>query len=157
MLTSALVLKIANLDEIFVVCTDACKQGIGGMLTQNGNVTNHESRNLKEHEHNYATHELELETIVHALNMWRHYLMGKKFELSVCHDGLKYLFKKHSLNEIQIMWMEFLCEYEFDIKHIKGKEKVVYALNRNIHVMYVETIGTGTSYLKYNIIEVNAI
>jgi hypothetical protein len=52
----------------------------------------YESRNLKEHERLYATHDLELGAIVHVLKMWRHYLMGKKFELRTDHSGLKYLF-----------------------------------------------------------------
>jgi hypothetical protein len=55
----------------------ACKEGIGGVLTQNGHVVCYESRKLKEHERNYATHDLELVAIVHALKMWRNYLMGK--------------------------------------------------------------------------------
>ena len=74
-----------------MVCTDACKEGIGGILTQNGHVIFYESRNLKEHEKNYDTHDLELAAIVHALKMWRHYLMGREFELRIDHHGLKYL------------------------------------------------------------------
>jgi hypothetical protein len=70
-------LKIVDPNESFVVCTDACKEGLRGFLTQNGHVIGYESRNLKEHERNYATHDLELAPIVHALRMWRHYLMGK--------------------------------------------------------------------------------
>jgi hypothetical protein len=89
LLTSAPILKIADPNEDFVVCTDACKEGLGGVLTQNGHVICYESRKLKEHERNYATHDLELATIVHALKMWRHYLMGRKFELRIDHSGLK--------------------------------------------------------------------
>jgi hypothetical protein len=74
------------------VCTDACKEGLGGVLSQEGFVVCYESRKLKEHENNYATHDLELEKIIHALRKWRHYLMGKKFELRKDHNGLKYLF-----------------------------------------------------------------
>ena len=77
MLTSARVIKIADPEGKFVVCTDPCKQGFGGVLMQDGHVINYESRNMKDHEQNYATHDLELETIIHALKMWRHYLMGK--------------------------------------------------------------------------------
>ena len=55
-------------------------------------------RKLKEHEHNYATYDLDLAAIIHALKMWRHYLMGKKFELRTNHDGLKYLFEQSNLN-----------------------------------------------------------
>jgi hypothetical protein len=53
--------------------------------------------------------------------MWRHYLMGKKFELRTNHSGLKYIFEKPTLNAKQTRWLEFLNEYDFDIKHIKGK------------------------------------
>jgi hypothetical protein len=81
LLTSALVLKIDDPNESFVVCTDACKEGIGGVLIQNEHVIGYESKNIKEHERNYATHDLELASIVHSLKMWRNYLMGKIFEL----------------------------------------------------------------------------
>ena len=64
-------------EKDFVVCTDACGQGIGEVLMQDNHVICYESRNLKEHEKNYATHDLELAAIVHALKMWRHYLMGR--------------------------------------------------------------------------------
>jgi hypothetical protein len=93
LLTSAPILKVADPDEDFVVCTNACKEGLGGVLMQNGHVICYESRKLKEHEINYATHDLELATIVHVLKMWRHYLMGRKFELRTYHSGLKYLFE----------------------------------------------------------------
>jgi hypothetical protein len=138
LLTSAPILKVADPDEDFVVCTDACKEGLGGVLTQNGHVICYESRKLKEHERNYATHDLELAAIVHALKMWRHYLMGRKFELKTDHSGLKHLFEQPTLNARQTRWLEFLSEYDFDIKHIKGKEnKVVDALNRRVHEMHV--------------------
>jgi hypothetical protein len=70
-LTSAPILKIADLDEDFVVCMDACKEGLDGVLSKKYRVVCYESRKLKEHERNYATHDLELATIVHALKMWR--------------------------------------------------------------------------------------
>ena len=92
LLTSAPILKIVDANVYFVVCIDACKEGLGGVLSQNGHVVCYESRKLKEHEILYATHDLDLATIVHALKMWRHYLMGRKFELKIDHSGLKYLF-----------------------------------------------------------------
>jgi hypothetical protein len=64
---------------------------------------------------------LELVSIVHALNMRRNYLMGKKFELRTYHSGLKYIFEKTNLSARKTRWMEFLSDYEFDIKHIEGK------------------------------------
>ena len=69
LLTSAPILKIANPEKDFVVCTDACGQGLGGVLMQDNHVVCYESRKLKYHEKNYATHDLELAAIVHALKM----------------------------------------------------------------------------------------
>jgi hypothetical protein len=92
---------------------------------------------FKEHERNYATHDLKLASIVHALRVWRHYLMGKRFELRTYHIGLKYLFEKTTLNARQTRWLEFLSEYDLDINHIKGKEnKLVDALSRRVHIMH---------------------
>jgi hypothetical protein len=154
LLTSAPILRIADPNEDFIVCTDACKEGLGGVLTQNGFVICYESRKLKEHERHYATHDLELAAIVHALRKWRHYLMGKRFELRTDHNGLKYLFDQPTLNARQSRWLEFLSEYDFDIKHIKGKEnKVVDALSRRVHELHATTISMYQSDLKDKIIE----
>ena len=124
------------------MCTDACKEGLGEVLSQEGFVICYESRKLKEHEKNYSTHDLELAAIVHGLRKWRHYLMGKRFELRTDHNGLKYLFDQPTLNVGKIRWLEFLCEYDFDIKHIKGKEnKVADALSRKVHELHATTIS----------------
>jgi hypothetical protein len=106
-------LKIVDPDEYFVVCTDAYKGGLGGVLSQKYHVVCYKSSKLKEHERNYATHDLELATIVHALKMWRHYLMGKKFELRTNQCGLKHLFGQPTLNSKKNRWLEFLSEYDF--------------------------------------------
>jgi hypothetical protein len=158
LLTSATILKVLDPDEDFVVCTDACKEGLGGVLMQNGQVICYESRKLKKHEINYTTHELKLTSIVNALRMWRHYLMGRKFELRKDHSGMKYLFEKPTLNDRQTIWLEFLSEYKFDIKHIKGKEnKLADAINRRVHKMHATTISMYRIDLKYKIIEVVTI
>jgi hypothetical protein len=97
---------------------------------------------LKDYKRNYATHDLELAAIVNALRKWRHYLMGKRFELRTDHNGLKFLFDQPNLNARQSRWLEFLSEYDFDIKHIKGKEnKVVDALSRKVHELHSTTIS----------------
>jgi hypothetical protein len=121
LLTSSPILRIADPNEDFIVCIDAYKEGLGGVLSQNGFVICYESRKLKEYERHYATHDLELATIVRALRKWRHYLMGKRFELRTYHNGLKYLFDQPTLNARKSRWLEFLSEYDFDIKNIKGK------------------------------------
>ena len=63
------------------MCTETSNEGLGGVLTQENYVDSYESRKLKEHEKNYTTHDLELVAIIHALKMWRHYLIGRKFLL----------------------------------------------------------------------------
>jgi hypothetical protein len=110
---------------------------------------------LKENERNYATHDLELAAIVHTLNKWRHYLMGKRFKLRIDHNGLKYLFDQPTLNVMQSRWLEFLCEYDFDIKHMKGKEnKVVDGLSRRVHELHDKTISMYQTDIKGRILEV---
>jgi hypothetical protein len=154
LLTSAPILKIADPSKDYIVCTDACKEGLGGVLSQEGFVICYESRKLKEHEKNYATHDLELAAVVHALRKWRHYLMGKRFELRTYQNSLKYLFDQPTLNARQIRWLEFLCEYEFDIKYIKGKDnKVVDALSRKVHELHATAISMYRTELKDRILE----
>jgi hypothetical protein len=80
--------------------------------------------------------------------------MGKKFELRTYHNGMKYLFEQPTLNAMQRRWLEFLSEYDFDIKHIKGKEnKVVVALSRRVHELHATTITMYQSYLNDRILE----
>jgi hypothetical protein len=125
-----------------------------GPQSEHGFVICYESRKLKEHEKNYATHDLELAAIVHALKKWRHYLMGRRFELRTDHNGLKYLFDQPTLNARQSRWLEFLCEYDFEIKHIKGKEnKVVDVLSRRVHELHATTISMYQNDIKRRILE----
>ena len=149
LLTIAPVLKVVYLEKYFVVCTDVCEQGLGGVLMQDNHMICYESRKLKEREKNYATHDLELAAIVYALRMWRHYLMGRIFELRTDHCGLKYLFDQPMLNARKSRWLEFLCEFDFKIKHIKGKEnKVVDALSRKVQEMHVASLSICQSDLR---------
>jgi hypothetical protein len=78
-MTHTPMLKIADPDNDFLVCTDACKEGLRGVLMQEGHIICYESIKLNEHQINYVTHDLELASIVHALKMWRHYLLGRRF------------------------------------------------------------------------------
>jgi len=155
LLTSAPILKIVDPDEDYVVCIDVYKEGIDGVLIQNELAICYESKKLKEHKINYSIHDLQLAAIVHALRMWRHYLMGRKFELRIDRSGLKYLFEQRTLNARHTRWMEFLSEYNFDINHIKGKNnKVVDALSRRVHKMNATFISMYMIDIKDRIIEV---
>jgi hypothetical protein len=154
LLTSAPILRIADPNVDFMVCKDECKEGLGAVLSQNGFVIYYESKKLKENEKNYSTHDLELAKIVHTLRKWRHYLMGRRFELRIDHNSLKYVFDQPTLNARQSRWLEFLCEYDFEIKHIKGKEnKVVDALRRRVHELHAIAISMYQTNIKRKILE----
>jgi hypothetical protein len=136
-------LNIADPDDDFLVCTVACKEGLRGILMQEGHVIFYTSRKLNEHEINYVTHDLDLATIVHALKMWRHYLLGRRFVLMTDHCGLRYMFDQPKLNARKARWMALLSEFDFEIKHIKGKEnRVAYSLSRSIKMIHLAAIRT---------------
>eukprot|EP00253_Pinus_taeda_P012699 PITA_12699 len=122
LLTSAPVLSIADPNKDYVVCTDASGEGVGGVLMQEGKVIAYESRKLKEHEKKYSDYDLELTAVIHALKMWRHYLLGRRFLLLTDHHSLTNYFSQPTLNARQAHWADFLSGFDFDIKHLKGKE-----------------------------------
>ena len=80
---------------------------------------------LKNHERNYPTHDMELSIIVFALKIWRHYLYGEQFEVFLDHKSLKYIFTQRDLNMRQRRWMEHLEDYDFTLHYHPGKENVV--------------------------------
>jgi hypothetical protein len=87
--------------------------------------------------------------------MWHHYLIGRKFVLMTDHNGLKHLFDQPHLNSKQARWLDFLSEYDFEIRHIKGKEnKVADALSRSMQVIHMETISICESNLKIRVKEI---
>ena len=131
-LVEAPVLQIPEVNEGMVVYTDASGSGLGAVLMQHGKVVAYASRQLKPNETKYATHDLELAAIVYALKLWRHYLLGAKFELFTDHQALKYLFSQKDLNMRQARWMEFLAAYDLDILYTPGKaNRVADALSRH--------------------------
>jgi hypothetical protein len=97
-LTSASVLVLPDLTKKFDIYYDASRQGLGCVLMQEGQVVCYASRQLKKHEENYPTHDLELAAVVHALNIWRHYLIRHRCEIYSDHKSLKYIFTQHDLN-----------------------------------------------------------
>ena len=114
-LTSTLVLAILRSGERFVIYSDASYQGFRCVLIQKGIVTAYRSRQLKPHQQNYPTHDLEFAAIVVALKIWRHYLFGEQFNLFSDHKSLKYLFSQKELNMRQRRWMELLKDYDFTL------------------------------------------
>ncbi|KAJ4718964.1 Retrotransposon protein, putative, Ty3-gypsy subclass [Melia azedarach] len=124
-LTSAPVLTLPSGTEGFVVYSDASRQGLGCVLMQHGKVIAYASRQLKKHELNYPTHDLELAAIVFALKIWRHYLYGTTCEIYTDHKSLKYLFTQKELNLRQRRWIELIKDYDCTIDYQPGKANVV--------------------------------
>ena len=105
----------------FVIYSDASLNGLGCVLMQDGKVITYTFRQLKLHEKNYPTHDLELAAIVFALKIWRHYLYGEKCRIFTDHKSLKYLMTKKDLNLRQRRWLEFIKDYELVIYYHPGK------------------------------------
>ncbi|KAL4028402.1 hypothetical protein IC575_011598 [Cucumis melo] len=99
--------------------------GLGCVLMQDGNVIAYASRQLKEHECNYPTHDLEQAAVVLALKIWRHYLFGEKCHIFTDHKSLKYIFDQKELNLRQRRWLELIKDYDCTIENHPGKANVV--------------------------------
>ncbi|MCO5575218.1 hypothetical protein L7F22_029016 [Adiantum nelumboides] len=116
LLAKSLVLKLPNFEKIFEVIVDACAKEVRGILRQEGHPIAYESRQLRVHERNYPTHDLKLLVVVHALKKWQHYLLSQIFELVIDHKSFKWIFTQPKLNMRQRRWVEFLQEFNFEIK-----------------------------------------
>ena len=111
---------------------------------QHGKVVAYASRQLKDHEKNYPTHDLELTAVVFALKIWRHYLYGEQFEIFTDHKRLKYIFMQKDLNLRQQRWVEYLKDYDFNLSYHPGKANVVAdALSRRTYAMASLMIKNG--------------
>jgi hypothetical protein len=124
-LTTMPVLTLPDIHQNFIIFCDASRQGLGCVLMQNEKVIAYASRLLKPHEQNYSTHVLELAAIVHALKIWRHYLIGNKCHVFTYHKSLKYILSQPDLNLRQRRWMELIKDYDIEIHYHPGKANVV--------------------------------
>ncbi|GJS12624.1 putative reverse transcriptase domain-containing protein [Tanacetum coccineum] len=111
--------------EDFVVYCDASLKGYGAVLMQREKVIAYASRQLKVHEENYTTHDLELGAVVFALRLWRHYLYGTKCVVFTNHKSLQYILNQKELNLRQRRWIELLSDYDCEIRYHPGKANVV--------------------------------
>jgi ribonuclease HI len=124
-LTTTSVLTLPDASKDFVVYCDSSRQGLGCVLMQGGKVVAYASRQLQKQEENYPTHDLELAAIIHALKIWRHYLMGNKCDIYTDHKILKYIFTQSELNLRQRRWLELIKDYDLSIHYHPGKANVV--------------------------------
>ncbi|GJY65263.1 putative reverse transcriptase domain-containing protein [Tanacetum coccineum] len=124
-LCSAPILALPEGSEDFVVYCDASHKGLGAVLMQREKVIAYASRQLKVHEKNYTTHDLELGSVVFALKLWRHYLYGTRCTVFTDHKSLQHILDQKDLNMRQRRWLELLSDYDCDIRYHPGKANVV--------------------------------
>ncbi|GJS47979.1 putative reverse transcriptase domain-containing protein [Tanacetum coccineum] len=92
---------------------------------QRGKVIAYASRQLKIHEKNYTTYDLELGAVVFALKIWRHYLYGTKSVIYTDHKSLQHIFSQKEVNMRQHCWIELFSDYDYEIRYHPGKANVV--------------------------------
>jgi hypothetical protein len=114
-LMSPPVLVMADLQKGFDIYCDASRLGLRCVLMQEGHVTAYASHQLRKHDLNYPTHDLELAVVVHALKIWRHYIMGTKCQIYTDHKSLKYIFTQKDLNFRQCRWLELIKDYDLPL------------------------------------------
>ena len=135
-------LTLPSGDEGYTEYSDASRVGLESVLMQHGKMIAYTSRQLKKHEQNYPTHDLEMAAVVFALKIWRHYLYGVTCEIYTDHKSLKYIFQQRDLNLRQRRWMQLLKDYDCSILYHPGKANMVAdALSRKsvgslAHIMH---------------------
>ncbi|GJR90132.1 retrotransposon protein, putative, ty3-gypsy subclass [Tanacetum coccineum] len=135
-LCNAPVLALPDGPEDFVVYYDASGLGLGCVLMQRGKVITYASRQLKIHEKNYTTHDLELGAVVFALKIWKHYLYKKKSIIYTEYKSLQHIFNQKELNTRQRSWIELFSDYDCKIRYNPDKANIVAdALSRKERIM----------------------
>ncbi|GJR26489.1 putative reverse transcriptase domain-containing protein [Tanacetum coccineum] len=148
-LCSAPILALPQGAENFIVYCDASHKGLGAVLMQNEKVIAYASRQLKIHEKNYTTHDLELGAVVFALKIWRHYLYGTKCTVFTDHKSLQHILDQKELNMRQRRWLELLSDYHCEIRYHLGKANVVTnALSRKERIKPLRTEAQKPENLK---------
>jgi hypothetical protein len=163
-LTTAPVLAQPDSSKPFDVYCDASGTGLGCVLMQDNRVIAYASRALRPHEQNYPTHDLELAAVVHALKMWRHYLMGTHCNILTEHKSLKYIFTQANLNMRQRRWLELIKDYDLEVHYYPGKANVeADALRRKLHCncilmdSHVNTLCDELSKMQIEVIPSSAL
>ncbi|GJZ68781.1 putative reverse transcriptase domain-containing protein [Tanacetum coccineum] len=147
-LCSVPILALPQGAENFIVYCDASHKGLGVVLMKNEKVIAYASRQLKIHEKNYTTHDLEFGAVMFTLKIWRHYLYGTKCTAFTDHKSLQHILDQKELNMRQRRWLELLSDYDCEIRYHPGKANVVAdALSRKERIkplrvrVLVMTIG----------------
>ncbi|KAL8256011.1 hypothetical protein R6Q59_031078 [Mikania micrantha] len=145
-LCDAPILTLPDGNDDFVVYCDTSNLGIGCVLMQRGKVVAYASRQLKIHEKNYTTHDLELGAVVFVLKIWRHYLYGTKCVVFTDHKSLQHILNQKELDMRQRRWVELLNDYDCEIRYHPGKANVVAdALSRKSYVQ-IHSVRVHTNF-----------
>ncbi|GJY85092.1 putative reverse transcriptase domain-containing protein [Tanacetum coccineum] len=124
-IANAPILALPEGSKDFIVYCDVSHKGLGVVLMQREKVISYASRQLKIHEKNYITHDLELGSVVFSLKLWRHYLYGTKCTVFTDHKSLQHILNQKELNMRQRRWLELLSDYDCEIRYHPGEAKVV--------------------------------
>jgi hypothetical protein len=140
---NAHILSLSKSGKHFTVYIDVSRIGLGCVLMQDGKVIAYGYRQLRKHERNYPTHDLELTVVVFSLKSWRHYLYGKTCDIYIDHKSLKYIFTQKELNMRQRRWLELIKDYNHTIQYHPRKANVVAdALSRtDVPMIVMPLIG----------------
>ncbi|GKE24391.1 putative reverse transcriptase domain-containing protein [Tanacetum coccineum] len=137
------ILALPKGSENFVVYYDSSHKGLGIVLMQQEKVIAYASRQLKIHEKNYTTHDLELGSMVFALKMWRHYFYGTKCVVFTDHKSFQHILDQKELNMRQRRWLELLSDYDYELRYHPRKENI---LNAQVEARKEENYGTEDLY-----------
>jgi hypothetical protein len=124
-LVSAPILVLPESGKHYTIYTDSSRTSLSCVLMQEGRVIAYASRQLRKHEENYPTHDLELVAVVFALKIWRHYLYRVSCDIFRDHQSLKYIFNQKELNMRQRRWLELIKDYDLNIQYHPCKANVV--------------------------------
>ncbi|GJW92333.1 putative reverse transcriptase domain-containing protein [Tanacetum coccineum] len=124
-LCSAPILALPEGTENFVVYCNTSHKGLGAVLMQDEKVIAYASHQLKIHEKNYTTHDLELGAVVFILKILRHYLYGTKCTMFIDHKSLQHILDQKDLNMRQRRWLELLSHYDCEIRYHPRKASIV--------------------------------
>jgi hypothetical protein len=138
--TTTPVLTMLDMEKPFLIYCDASGQGLRCVLMQDGHVVAYDSRQLRKQEEKYPTHNLELAAVVHALMIWRHYIIGKKCEVYSAHKTLKYISTQPDSNLRLQRWLKLIKDYDLGINYHPSKANVIAdALSRRSHLNMLAT------------------
>jgi len=123
-MVTASILKLPNFEQPFKVHTDASDFAIGGVLMQNGHLVAYESQKSQDRERQYPIHK-KMIAIIHCLQVWRHYLIGKPFVVKTDNVATSYCASQSKLSTKQYRWQDFLAEFDMTIEYKPSRLNVV--------------------------------